>query len=179
LSARFEALRAQKRIDQTPTYSSFSDADGSDYEVGIVAVPVAPDPAAKLANWFLPYLIDRKDQNDELDRIIYVHRQKQAVVPLICFFRGNVEQCLAEYQKCLELEYLSRLLGIPRKMSVRFKLVGWPGTQNRGRRKGSSEDGAQREFSFDLARNTYRVVLVREPRVRNRFHSSRVKFQIK
>ena len=109
------------------------------------------DPASHITNRMLPYLIDRKPQNAFLARVFERHREQNADTPLICFFHGGAEDCVAEYQKCLEEEYLSDLLRLPEGHIVHFKVVDWPFIANPS---GSMAD-ARKEFLFVLAKTIY------------------------
>jgi uncharacterized caspase-like protein len=144
LDTRFTTLRAAKRIGQVPTYYWFSDANDSVIEVGMPAASATSDPIFEMSNQLLPFLVDRQPQYQKLEEIIGEHRKLQSKNPLICFFHGNREQCLAEYQKCLEEEYLSKLLRL-KGPSIYFKSVIWPGISRLGRD----------EFKLFLARNIY------------------------
>jgi hypothetical protein len=78
---------------------------------------------SEAANIWLPYLVDRKDQNGELLDKIKKHRKSGSNFPLICFFHGERRQCVREYQDCLKEEFLSKLLELPIGTSVRFMNV--------------------------------------------------------
>jgi hypothetical protein len=133
LETRFKALRTEKRITQVPAYYWFSDADGSVIEVGRRTASAGSDPIFEASDPLLPFLVDRTDQNLKLGKIIDEHLKLHSNNPLICFFHGNAEQCLAEYQKCLEEEYLSKLLPLRNVTSIYFKSVIWPGISRLGR----------------------------------------------
>jgi hypothetical protein len=109
------------------------------------------DPASQVTNRMLPYLIDRKPQNAFLARVLTIHAEGDANVPLICFFHGGPEDCVAEYQKCLEEEYLSDLLKLPEGYAVHFKIVDWPIILHPG---GSMADACN-DFLFALGKGIY------------------------
>jgi TIR domain/inactive STAND len=116
---------------------------------------VISDPSFTIANRLLPYLVDRKEQNDLLREAIDSHRQQHCETPLVCFFHGSPEQCLPEYQKCLEEEYLASLLGLPRENVIHFKVVPWPASGNLGLGSAATQKSSCGQFLDRLARRIY------------------------
>jgi hypothetical protein len=122
------------------------------------------DLSFTISNRLLPYLVDRNEQNDLLREAIDGHRRQHSNDPLICFFHGSPEQCLAEYQQCLEEEYLASLLGSPEENVIHFKVVPWPASGNFGRGLAATQESSCERFLDRLGRTIYEQIRIRDGR---------------
>jgi hypothetical protein len=147
LRTRFKELHRDGQTNQRPASCWFKDKRDKDWFTS-PGVRVPRDSLSDAANIWLPYLVDRKDQNKELRVKINEHRKSGSNSPLICFFHGERGQCVREYQYCLKDEFLSELLEPPidtiRFMNVFFSRI-------------ACRD--EEEFRIELAQGIYKLLL--------------------
>jgi len=83
--------------------------------------------------WHLPFLCDRRSQDDSLD--IALNSQERGSGPFICIIHGNEEECPDEYGDRLRRTSLARFLPIDRrKVAIDSRQLRLP-SQNLGRQK--------------------------------------------
>jgi hypothetical protein len=111
--------------------------------------------SSTITDRLLPYLVDRQEQNNLLREMIHSHRQQHRGNPLICFFHGSPEQCLPEYQQCLEEEHLAGLLGLSRGSVIHFKVVPWPASGYLGWGTTATRERSCEQFWDRLGRTIY------------------------
>ncbi|MDM8535880.1 hypothetical protein QUF70_03930 [Desulfobacterales bacterium HSG17] len=75
--------------------------------------------------WLLPYLVDRRQQVDCLDKAVNTGNKPGS--PKICLVHGDETQCLEEFIQCLQHRYWQEFEPRNRSMAVpKLILLDWP-----------------------------------------------------